>query len=517
MKRGLSPELITRAIAGSSLEFKLTDALAFGLTTASPLQRAVCRVADGVPLGELAGDRTVIAALGNVHALSHERPHEVVVLSGIRTAKSLIAACGAFHMATTCDVSSLRPGEVPRVSVVSTKKDNADVVMNHLVGSVKASPLLSRFLLGEPSGDGLLLRHPSGVPVEVCVVAGSRAGSSLVSRWSAGCIFDEFPRMVGGDEGVVNWDDSRQAVIHRLLRGCQLWHIGSPWAPYGPAYETVTAHHGKPTRDLVVVRAPAPAMNPVYWTPDRCTEAKRRDPEAYRTDVLAEFATPEEALFSSDALDRCMRKEPLHIPPKPGNTYYAAMDPATRGNGWTLAIATRENGKTIIVRAEEWVGTRDEPLDPGEVLAKAAGILVAYGVTSVDSDQVMGDALITLGRQAGIRIHQWRYSSEERAKKFLSIRARIDSNELELPPIQKMRTDLLHIRKRVTPAGMSIVLPMTSDGRHCDWGPTLMLVLSRLLPEPPTPTPAGRGDDPETKRIREEMLKRWGAKKGGNW
>ncbi len=32
------------------------------------------------------------------------------------------------------------------------------------------------------------------------------------------------------------------------------------------------------------------------------------------------------------------------------------MDPATRGNGWTLVIATREAGKTIVVRAEERIG-----------------------------------------------------------------------------------------------------------------------------------------------------------------
>jgi hypothetical protein len=252
----ISPNVVSRAVALSSLEWKLTDPLAFGLTTASPLQRAVCRVADGVPLGSLAFDGTVIQGIRDVHGLPSERPREVFVVSGIRTGKSLSAACNAFHMAVTCDVSSLRPGEIPRVSVVSLKKDLADVIMNHLVGSVQASPLLRPFLIGTPTADGLMLRHPTGIPVEVCVVAGSRAGSSLVARWSAGCIFDEFPRMVGGDDGVVNWDDSRAAVIQRLLPGCQLWHIGSPWAPYGPAYEAVTEFHGKPSAQRIVIRAP---------------------------------------------------------------------------------------------------------------------------------------------------------------------------------------------------------------------------------------------------------------------
>lgn len=499
-----------RAVAASSLEYKLTDPLAFGLTTASPLQRAVCRISDGAPLGDLARDRSVLDAVGDVAALPTQRPKEMCVLSGIRTGKSLTAACGAFHMAMTADVSSLRSGEIPRVSVVSLAKDLSDVIMNHLVGSLKSSRLLSPFLLGEPSGEGLLLRHPTGIPVEVRVVAGSRAGSSLVARWSAGCIFDEFPRMIGGDDGIVNWDDMRQAVLLRMLPGCQLWHIGSPWAPYGPAYETVTAHHGKPTTQRVVIRAPAPAMNPVYWTPERCAAAKAADPDAYKTDVLAEFASPDEAFFSVESVDRCTRKGSAIIPPKPGNAYYAAMDPATRGNGWTMVIATREEGKTVVVRADEWVGERDVPLDPSKVLSEAAGILAAYGVFTVDSDQVMGDALIALGRQVGLNISQWRYTERERAEKYLAIRTRLDMRELDLPPVPKMRTDLLHVRKRVTPGGVAAHLPMTSDGRHCDYAPTLMLVLSRLLPEPVPEIPF---EDPETKRMRELVLARWSKKR----
>lgn len=509
MTKRLPSAVVQRAVAGSSLEWKLTDALAFGLTTASPLQRAVCRVADGAPLGELAHDPRVIAAIRDVHGLPHEKPREMFLLSGIRTAKSLTAACGAFHMAMTCDVSRIGPGEIPRVSVVSLKKDLADVIMSHLVGRLKASPLMRPFMLGEPSGESVMLRHPSGKPIEVAVVAGSRAGASLVARWSAGCIFDEFPRMVGGDDGVVNWDDMRQAVLLRLLDGCQLWHIGSPWAPYGPAYEVVTEFHGKPSIDRVVIRAPAPDMNPVTWTPEKIAAAKR-DPDAYRTDVLAEFASPEEALFSSESVDRCTRKFPERVGPKHGNTYYAAMDPATRGNGWTLCIATREGGKTIVVRADEWQGSREKPLDPGDVLGEIAGILAAYGIQSVDTDQAMGDALIHIGRKVGLRLHPWTLNQADRARRYLAIRTRMDSNELELPPIPKLRTDLLHLRKRITPGGMAIDLPSTSDGRHCDFAPSLMLVLSRLLPEPTKPT--AKEDDPETARLRDWMRKKYATK-----
>ena len=508
MTAAIPPELIASVMARASLEFKLTDRHTFGLTTASPLQRAICRVADGRPLGDLRLDKTVRRAFGNVDALPTTPPREMTILSGIRTAKSLIAACGAFQMSQTCDVSSLGPGEIPRVSVVSIQKDLADVVFGHLVGRAQASPLIRPLIIGEPSTDSIHFRHPSGRPIQVKVVAGARAGATLVARWSAGCIFDEFPRMIGGDEGVVNWNDCRDAVLLRLLPGAQIWNIGSPWAPYGPAYELVTQYLGKPSAAMVVVRAPAPDMNPVYWTAERVEKAKA-DPDVYRTDVLAEFATAEEALFSAESVDRCTRTT-LVVQHKPGHTYYAAMDPATRGNGWTMAIATREGGKTVVVRADEWIGSRHEPLDPGEVLSKIAGILAVYGLRSIDSDQWMGDALIALGRQVGLNIVPWRLADRERAERYLAIRTRMDSGELEFPPVQKLRTDLLHVRKRLTPGGMSVVLPQTSDGRHCDFAPTLMLVLSRLLPEPVAAKVLN--EDPETAKARERMKARWGKK-----
>lgn len=437
-------------------------------------------------------------------------------MSAIRAGKSLITACAAVHMALSCDVTGLRPGETPRIPVVSLQKDLGEVIMGHLVGSITSSPLLRRFLIGDPKSDAIVLRHPSGTPIEIQVAAGSRAGAALVARWLAGAIFDEFPRMVGGSDAVVNWDDQRNAIAGRIRPNCQIWHIGSPNAPYGPAYDLVTEHQHKPTIDLVVVKAPGPAMNPSHWTPEEMADFKRRNPDAYRTDALAEFATAEEAMFSAESIDKCTRAE-LTLPSTKGHTYFAAMDPATRGNGWTLAVATKLNdGRISVVGGWEWKGSRDEPLDPKVVLEEIAAVLMPYGVTCVHSDQVMGDALRTLARQCGLSIMQWTLRENERAQRYLTIRTHLDRRNIELPPIRQMRTDLLHVQKRPTPAGMGVRLPQTSDGRHCDWAPTLMLTLSQLLPDvKPDEEKRIHGDDAETRKERQAMLDR--IKRNEEW
>ncbi len=500
---------LTPLVAMMPLEWILTDPAAFGLTTASPLQRAVCRIADGRKLGALAEDPAVITALGGPMAISElatmrERPREVAILSGIRVGKSLIAAALAVSWALTCDVSKLGPGEVPRVSIVSLTKDLADVVFSHVVGRLQQSPLLAGLVIGEPSADCLLLRHPTGRPIEIQVVAGSRAGASLVARWSAGCIFDEFPRMVGGSEGVVNWDDMRNGVVLRLLKGAQLVHIGSPWAPEGPAFELVDKRLGQPGPDLVVIKATAPAMNPFYWTPDVIEQAKSK-PNAYRTDVLAEFSAPEERLFDPDMLGRAMRPESS---PEPGQTYSAAMDPATRGNSWTFGVFTRTGARKRMVVAREATGSRGAPLSPREVFRDIiAPECARFSIKSIDTDQYYIDALQDIAREFGLSLVQTPLTEREKVERFVAIKTKLEEGEVEL--VTEVRSDLQRLQKRVTQNGVQVVLPQTGDGRHCDYAPTVMLGIGRYLRDVEPPK---KKEDPEMARMRKAAEKRFGRR-----
>ena len=108
----------------------------FGLVSATSTQRAICRVIEGRPLGKL---YTPEFATG-IGPAPTSRPQEVVLLSGIRTAKSLTAAALAVHASQHCDLSRLKQSEVARVSIVSLTLDLANVVYSHLTGHILRSP-----------------------------------------------------------------------------------------------------------------------------------------------------------------------------------------------------------------------------------------------------------------------------------------------------------------------------------------------------------------------------------------
>lgn len=490
-----------------TIEGLLTSEDGFRVTTATPVQRAAARVADGRPLGELRDHPDVLAAFGGseaVDALPSERgvrPLEFYNVASPRTAKTSAAVASAIVATQTVDVSGLGPGEVPRVSILSLTLDVADVPFRRLVGTMQASKVLKPLLI-EVGSDSVLVRHPSGKPVEIAVVAGSRAAGKLVSRWSGGLIADEATRMQGRDDAVSNLDDALSAIRERLLPGAQIQGIGSPHAPFGPMYELVQQYFGKPTQTTVVMRTTGPAGNPSYWTPERLERLRERDESAWRIVALGEFLDPETSLLSPVSINANTRETPLELPPLRGRRYAAACDPSEgteHGNSWTLVIVeTYEADDKMpafrVALAKDYRGLGVE----GTIEAIAAE-LDRFGLHDAETDQYAAGANEALAKHYGLRLHPRATSPKTKLEDFTTLAQLIHTDRVELPPDRTFRRDLLGVKKRVTQSGVAIALPKTRDGRHCDFAPALAAAVRAA---------GGSAHDAQTRRVVREVNER---------
>ena len=458
----------------------LTSPDAYGLTTATNVQRAICRISDGRPLGTLWDDPDVQKALGG------EKPPEVVPallvdLAAIRGAKSMFAAARGARAALSCNVDMLSPGDELLVPLVATEKKTAQQLYAHVMALFRTPALRSRVV--RETAEGLWCRHDSGRPVEISVTAMSRSGSTLVSRWLASAAFDEAPRMIGSADGVRNLDDSMNAIEGRVRDGGTVLWIGSPWAPWGPVYDVTRDRHGRPGEDVVVIRATGPMLNPAYWTPERCEWFRRHKPAAYRMNVLGEFADAEEAMMPSESVMRAIERNLDERPRKKGVEYVAAMDPATRGNAWTLLILGNvgQNGhgepKYEVAVAAEWQGSTGTPLRPRAVLEEIRGICARYGVDTVLTDQAALDAYADIGDSVGIGVAGMHVLADDRWEMCELVRLALVEERLALVDVANLRADLLRVEKRPTPKGSTIRYPTSGDGRHCDFVPALGLCL----------------------------------------
>lgn len=493
-----------KAAADLTLEEVLTSPEWMGLTTATPLQRAICRIADGLPIDDLvmqpvlanpedyppdvAERATWEWAIGEWHGDWY--PREVILPSAIRGGKSKVSIARGLQMSQTCDMSFLPGGEMPRFAVVSTSKKNAEAAYEHLQIAIRDSPLIASLVVGEPRKESTILRHPTGRLFEIAIVAGSRAGSSLVSRWMAGVIFDEATRMLSSEEGVINVDEQRKAVRARLMPGAQIWYPGSPYAPLGFVYEQTNKYWQNPRDGVVVVRAVGPALNPFFsWLPERAWELKsspsQSDQDTYWTDCLAEFGALERGWVHPAVLGRCVRRDQVTLPANERVHYVACMDPATKGNAWTLSIAgLYPDGVRRQALATQWLPEGGKPLDSREVMAEIGEWLTAYNCASVISDQWADTILQERAQEAGFTLLIEPATGPSNTKEATSLADLIDTGTCELAPVEHLENDIKRAKKLATATGPKLVLPVTADGRHCDYFPVTARSLSKAIYEP---------------------------------
>jgi hypothetical protein len=533
----------------SNIEELIESPDGFGIATISPLQRAICRLVEGRPLTTaLLRDREahLADALGMTQRELEEFealrllmgcpvPLEVMVIAGIRTFKSLLVAASAIMATQRVDVSQCGPGEIPRYSVLSVSLDNAKAVLMHLLG-VLQRPRVAQLRVSDTelkkwsdwheiikgsSADlvgSAFLWHPTGRPIEIRVVAGKRAGSSTVSRWGAGVGLDEAPRMVGASEGVVNYDDTRRSVLGRLLPGAQLFSMGSPWVNAGPVFDRFHESWGRPdAKDLIILKAKGNWLNPVWWTPERCAALKKRDPVAYQMDVAAEFIDAGEALFAQSIISLCTRPRnedgTTVVPFQPGHEYAAAMDPATRGNAWTLVVVDRVrfinsegklDNKIRVVWYQQWIGNQLAPVSPRQTLGEVAVILKDYRLEHVYSDQWSADALKDLALGVGLVVIPETWKQQDEVNYYLGMKALMTEGLVEIPDDNQFHKDLRLVHRVVNVRGPAVRLAETADGRHCDYTPALIRAASRWIDPPKDVAP-----QPGTPEAQQAMLDKW--------
>lgn len=458
----------------------------FGLTTATPVQRAICRASDGMPMKELWRDPNVRAAFGGVRPPDDGvPPSRIVILAAIRCGKSLFCAAKAVQISQSIDLDApfISAGDGIRVPIVSVDLDKSKAVFGHLIGQIQSKPALRQLMVGEPSADSFYLRHPSGRPIEVCTTALSRSGSTLVARWLPALIVDEAPLIASVSDAKRNLDETLGAVAGRILPGGQIMLVGSPWGSFGPIFDLVAEKFGKPTRECVVIRATGPVLNPYWYTPETCARLQLEDPAAYKTNVLAEFQDATDGIFASVQVEAATRAGPVVRPHVPGHQYVAAMDPAFRGNAWTFVllecIGTGGPGGITpmysVAMARQWIGSKANPLKANVIMGEISEICREYGVESVVSDQHNVDTITEFADLHGIGINAITITSANRLEMVEKVNAILGDGRLELPPDRQFATDLKSARKRITQNGVTLVLPRSGDGRHADFVPSLAL------------------------------------------
>lgn len=224
----------------------------------------------------------------------------------------------------------------------------------------------------------------------------------------------------------------------------------------------------------VVAHAPTWVANPTI------TEAQTRADEPDEATHSREYgavpqAQEEHALLTDLLIERGTRAHGGQIGAERGHYYVATMDPATRGNAWTLAVATRgADDKRKVVYTREWIGTPAKPLSPKAVFREIAADLAGYGLQTAYTDQWAIDSLREHATDAGLALLEEPWTPQSKGEAYEGLLKLAQANLLDLPRVPAVKQDLLGIRKKLTRNGFVYELA-TVGARHSDFAPTIAM------------------------------------------
>jgi len=497
---------------GTVLDGTVTQLVTSGLGLCPSVgQRLILDVADGrVPeAAATVADGVTTVEAGGATLRSRERlgvpARQICVVAGIRGGKTTLAAAAAVAGALRADLGALRAGESAAGLIVAPHADSAAETYRVLRELCEGYDLLRPLLVGQPKAGSLTLRRPSDErDVELRVVAAGKGGLTLRSRWLTGVVLDEAAFFESSTTAAVTDRAQLDAVRHRVVSGAAIWLISSPYAAKGLLHEiwrtTQAGWH--------VVHAPSAALNPGYWTPSRVERAERDDYDSAQREVLARFVDAASGLFSRESVARAcaMPREPVER----GRRYVCAMDPASRVNPWTAAVASRTVTGWAVHSVRQWV-PRGGDLDPTEVLGDLAAWLRPYGVTTVLTDQYGYGPTAALARQHGLTLSLRTTTDRTKAESHGWLRKRLEAGEVALPDDEDLRGDLADVQRVYTGGGRTRIEYQRRGPRHADYVASVTLALHELASAP------ARAAAPDDEVDDEPGLHRWHAPASAPW
>jgi len=532
----------------------------FGLTTASPLQRAICRVLSGYPLDGSVNpctenppalqrllDQTEtddthgrddalaflrlevddrLAIVGEdltqfpdvLEAFGGKEPYvgvkELMVVAAIRCAKTLIGAAALAQRSVTADLTGLRIGETARAGVCSWRVDLANTCFEFLTAAFDASKLLRsqvieppKWFPGAPKNVLRVYNHVSDRNVDILTLTANRGGASALSKWYVGFVVDEAARMLADfQEGVINYSDIRRAVFQRIRPDGFYLAITSPWLSIGPVYEAQKKLGMHEKHGLCVAWAPGWAMNPITWTPEACERAKAEDPESYETDVAARFARTDDLVLSNElvksagkVLVRTMNDEPLAL------AEVAVIDAGLRKEAVGFALAAMVRGKRTLLAYREWIGSPEEPLKMRAIAVEVAHWLCKYNVSTLHADPLSQDSIGELLEHEGIGVTGWGATAREFAAMATRLEHHMKLGDIAIVDDERVRDDLSSIRRVTNATGeVSVAFPLSTTMRASTSSRAVLFAMAQLY------RPATEIIVPQTeeKRMRDSLLRR---------
>jgi hypothetical protein len=396
---------------------------------------------------------------------------QFVIRAGRRAGKSS-TLCTLAIVEALYGKHNVAPGDLAVVAIVSVSRDEANQRLRNIKAKLDALGIKYHPIEGGIELDDKVVGFK--------VFAGSVGGVSGFSCIFAFC--DEVAKWKDSDSGV-NPATEVLASLRPTMAGQDNAKIVLSSSPMGKLDAHAVAFDLGDTKFQVTESAPTWVARPQLTEAD-CHELEP-DPDIFSREYgVIPFDGSTSSLFTEPQLLLCTRKGVKDIPREVGVEYFAAQDPASRRNEWTLAIARlRKFSSGIhlvqIVACKSWRAPRGGVLDNDDTLFAISEVLKSYGIKRLWSDQWSFDSLKVLAQRHGIDLREEPATQSNRVQQFESLRRRISDRTVEFPDDPIVRADLCGVRKWISRNGAFSIELERVGGRHADHASSVALVVEK--------------------------------------
>ena len=237
------------------------------------------------------------------------------------------------------------------------------------------------------------------------------------------------------------------------IPGAMLLMASSPYAKRGELYNAFRRHYGKDDARVLVWKASTPEMNPSV---DKriIEEAYENDPESAKAEFGGEFRTDLADYISRETVDAVTMWGRHELPPEPGVTYSAFVDPSGGvSDSMTLAIAHLGRNAVCILDAliEMSAAVRSRT-----AVAQCAALLRRYGVAKIIGDKYAGEWPPARFAEHGIEFEQ---SARPKSDLYHDLLPLLNARRIELLDHPRLSAQLCGLERRTARSGQGFDRP----------------------------------------------------------
>lgn len=412
----------------------------------------------------------------------------ICLVIGARAGKTYGGSLRALHLALTCKLPPMAPGQIAWSVIVAPNPRQRDEAFGNVLGAIRSHPHLNAMVIGKPSTEVVKLRRDDGRMVAVESLPANRGGNAGRGRVLV-CALLEEAAFFGGSEHVVSDTEVYSALMPRVCTGGQCIISSTPFGESGLLYTEFTANHpnpscasphldipGRPHRALAAW-APTLSIRDVEETRATIAIEQNRDPIKCAREYFAQFITAGTGQF----FDGAALTAALGDVSGPGLAAVGLDMALHNDHVGRVGARLRADGKIVIQIVQEEIPAPEKPLMPSAVVSRTVALAKQMDAESIVSDGVY-EGVVREQVAADDTLAHVRVPKTGALVIFTALKVVLQEGRLVLPrDNEQLLRQLRSVRSKELPGGgTSIKMERSDMDGHCDITSALAAVVWRL-------------------------------------